>query len=142
MQRLGIVDRIYNSYLSQEEMERYETEEKLTRCLARKEYEKAEKFVKILEEKLQKSSRKKYSIKLEEQYVCFAKTLICKNRGERSARILERLLEAIRMTIPDFDGVHIRARLLTFHEISILNNIGCAYHAMEIYGQLCSYYSG
>ena len=34
------------------------------------------------------------------------------------------------MTIPEFDGIHIRARLLTFHEISILNNIGCAYHAM------------
>lgn len=130
MQRLGIVDRIYNSYLSREEMERYEIEEKLTRCLARKEYEEAEQLVEILEEKLQKASRKEYSLKLEEQYVCFARILVCKNRGESLANILERLLGAIRMTLPDFDGIHIRTRLLTFHEISILNNIGCTYHAM------------
>lgn len=130
MQRLGIVDRIYNSYLSREEMERYETEEKLTRCLARKEYGKAEELVRRLEEKLQNASRKEYSLKLEEQYVCFARILICKNQGGSAAHILEQLLAAIRMTLPDFDGVHIRTRLLTFHEISILNNIGCMYHAM------------
>lgn len=130
MQRLGIVDRIYNSYLSPEEMARYEIEEKLTRCLARKDYVQAETYVNILEEKFNKIPRKEYSIKLEEQYVCFARILIRKNRGESAEHILEQLLEAIRMTIPDFDGVHIRARLLTFHEISILNNIGCTYHVM------------
>lgn len=130
LQRLGIVDRIYNSYLSREEMERYEMEEKLTRCLARKEYGKAQELVRILEEKLQNASIKEYSLKLEEQYVCFARILIYKNQGGDAEHILEQLLEAIRMTIPDFDGVHIRTRLLTFHEISILNNIGCMYHAM------------
>lgn len=130
MQRLGIVDRIYNSYLSPEEMERYEIEEHLTRCLARKEYAQAEEYVGLLEQKLEHVQKREYSLKLEEQYVCFARILIGKNRGERAERILEGLLGALRMTIPDFDGVHINARLLTFHEISILNNIGCAYHAM------------
>lgn len=130
MQRLGIVDRIYNSYLSREEMERYEIEEHLTRCLARKEYNHAEEYVNILEIMLKDISRREYGIKLEEQYIRFARILIQKNRGESTQRILEQLLDAIRITIPDFDGMHINARLLTFHEISILNNIGCAYHAM------------
>ena len=130
MQRLGIVDRIYNSYLSPEEMERYEIEEQLTRCLARKQYVQAEKCVDILEYKLENASKREYGLKLEEQYIRFARILIRKNRGESTALILEQLLAVIRMTIPDFDGLHIRARLLTFHEISILNNIGCVYHAM------------
>lgn len=134
MQRLGIVDRLYNSYLSPEEMERYEMEEKLTRCLARKDYEKAEEFVKILEWKLGEIPRKAYSLKLEAQHVCFAKALIRKSKGASRQIVLEELLEAIRMTMPDFDGVHLRARLLTFQEISILNNIGCTYHAM---GKIC-----
>lgn len=130
MQRLGIADPIYNSYLSREEMERYEIEEQLTRCLARKEYARAAKYVDILEERLKESSKREYGIKLEEQYLYFARALICKNQGESAERIQELLLAAIHMTIPEFDGIHIRARLLTFHEISILNNIGCAYHAM------------
>ncbi len=130
MQRLGIVDRIYNSYLSREEMERYEIEERLTRCLARREYARAAKYVDILENRLKEGPKREYSVRLEEQYLCFARALICKSRGESAERILERLLSAIHMTIPDFDGVHIRARLLTFHEITILNNIGCTYHAM------------
>ena len=130
MQRLGIVDRIYNSYLTAEEMERYETEERLTRCLAKKDYAQSEKLVNLLEEKISQIPKKEYSQKLEEQYVCFAKILIRKHQGENARYILEQLIEVIRMTIPDFDGVHIRARLLTFHEISILNNIGCTYHAV------------
>ncbi len=134
MQRLGIVDRIYNSYLTPEEMERYETEERLTRCLAKKDYGQAKKLVDMLEKKFALISKKEYSLKLEEQYVCFAKVLISKNQGECVQSVLEQLMEAIRMTIPDFDGIHIRARLLTFHEISILNNIGCAYHAA---GNVC-----
>lgn len=130
MQRLGMVDRIYNSYLSREEMECYELEEKLTRCLAREEYAKAEEYADVLENKLKDISGREYSRKLETQYVWFARALICKNRGENSQYILEQLLEAIRVTIPDFDGMHIRTRLLTLHEITILNNIGCIYHAM------------
>lgn len=129
MQRLGIVDRIYNSYLTPEEMERYEAEEQLTRCLAKKDYEQAQQLVETLEAQLSQASGKGYSLKMEQQYICFAKILISKNKGESAGCILEQLLGAIRMTLPDFDGVHIRARLLTFHEITILNNIGCAYHA-------------
>lgn len=130
MQRLGIADRIYNSYLSPEEMERYEMEEKLTRCLARGEYDQAERYVEVLEGKLEKIIRKEYSFKLEEQYIRFARALIRKNEGESAHCILGLFLEAIRMTVPDFDGVHISTRLLTFHEISILNNIACTYHDM------------
>lgn len=130
MQRLGIVDRIYNIYLNQEELKRSELERQLTRCLAKGEFERSEELVERMEDMIGSVSGKEYNLKMEQQYLRFARILIQKHKGESAEHILEMLLGAVRMTIPDFDGVHIKTRLLTFHEISILNNIGCAYHNM------------
>lgn len=130
LQRLGIVDQIHNVCLSKAEMEQYEMEQCLVRCLGKKEYGKAEQLVNILERTLQKKQRNGYSRSMEEQYLRFAKVLIRKNRGESAQKTLEQLLEVIRITIPEFDGLHIKTRLLTYQEISILNNIGCSYHAI------------
>lgn len=130
MQRLGIVDRIYNVYLNQEELKRYEVEQQLTRSLAKGDFEQAQELIECMESLLQKNSGKDHSLKIEEQYLRFARILIEKNKGESPEQILGKLLDTIRMTISDFDGIHIGSRLLTFHEISILNNIGCTYHNM------------
>lgn len=129
-QRLGIIDQIHDICLSKAEMEQYEMEQHLIRCLGKKEYGKAEQLVCTLEEIIQKKPYSGYSRNMEQQYLCFARVLICKNQGESAQKILEQLLEVIQMTIPEFDGLHIRTRLLTYQEISILNNIACSYHAM------------
>ncbi|MEY8516954.1 helix-turn-helix transcriptional regulator [Lachnospiraceae bacterium 29-84] len=130
LQRLGLVDMVSCAYFGKEELERCEIKQQLTLSLGHGEYGKAEMLAAKMEEKLRGMPRKDFSIKMEEQYVRFAWALIRKHRGEKMERVLELLLETIRMTIPDFDGLHIKRRLLTFHEISILNSIGCAYHRM------------
>ncbi len=130
LQRLGIVDQIHNVCLSKAEMQQYEMEQHLVRCLGKKEYGKAKQLVAMLEEMLQKKQRSGYSRNMEEQYLRFAKVLIHKNQGESAQKILEQFLEVIRITIPEFDGLHLKTRLLTYQEISILNNIGCSYHAV------------
>lgn len=130
VQRLGIGDRIYDVYLSREEQEWCETERQLTRCLGNENFEQAEKLAEHLTENL-KHTVGRSNLKMEKQYIRFANVLIQKHRGAHPKLILEELLEIIRMTMPDFDGTHIRARLLTYHEIAILNSIGCAYHELK-----------
>lgn len=130
VQRLGIEDRIYNVYLCREEQEWCEAERQLTRCLGDRKFEQAEKLTDYLEKNLERTSDRR-SLKMEEQYLRFAKVLIQEHRGERTEQVLEELLEIIRMTMPDFDGIHIRTRLLTYHEIVILNSIGCTYHNLK-----------
>lgn len=130
LQRLGITDQICDIYHSREELERYEMEQNLVRCLGKKQFAEAERLADLLEDKIQKVQNKEYSRKMEDQYLKFARILIRKHQGESTQNILRQLLEVIHMTIPDFDGVHIKTRLLTYHEISILNNIGCCYHTI------------
>lgn len=130
LQRLGVVDRTGNMYLSREELETYELERQMERSLLKKDYVQTERLAGIMEQKINKIPEKKYMRKMEQQYLRFVRILVQKQKGERIAYILENLLDTIRMTIPDFDGIHIKTRLLTFHEIAILNEIGCTYHDM------------
>ena len=53
-QRLGIIDQVHDICLSKAEMEQYEMEQHLIRCLGKKEYGKAEQLVCTLEEIIQK----------------------------------------------------------------------------------------
>ena len=130
LQRLGIADRVYNIYLSREETEQFELEHQLMRSLRNGDFTQAELLADSIEQKIDRDSGKNYKRKIEKQYIGFARILIRKHKGEHAGQILEKLLELIRMTIPDFDGLHIKNRLLTFHEIAILKDIGCAYHDM------------
>lgn len=129
-QRLGITDRVFNIYLSQEERERHELEQQLARSLGNKDFALAERLASHMEQSINKNPGKAPKRKMEEQYLTFAKILIEKQKGRDTRWVLEGLLGAIRMTMPDFDGTHIHARLLTYHEIAILNSIGCAYHSL------------
>lgn len=130
MQRLGTVDRIYNVYANKEERERYELEQQLARSLGNRDYGQAESLVSCMEKKIAQSPGKPSCRNMEEQYLAFANVLIQKQKGKGTNWVLKGLLDAIHMTIPDFDGIHIKSRLLTYHEIAILNNIGCAYHSL------------
>lgn len=130
MQRLGTVDRIYNVYANKEERERYELEQQLARSLGNRDYGQAESLVSCMEKKIAQSPGKPFCRNMEKQYLAFANVLIQKQKGKNAGWVLKGLLDAIHMTIPDFDGIHIKSRLLTYHEIAILNNIGCAYHSL------------
>lgn len=128
MQRLGIVDRIYNIYLNRQERERYELEQQLTRCLGNRDFEQAGQLAGAIEAGIRNHPGNSVYLKMEKQYLAFARTLIEKEKGRNAEWVLKELLLAIHMTMPDFDGIHIQSRLLTYHEITILNNIGCTYH--------------
>ncbi len=130
MQRLGVTDRVCNIYLSQEEWERYELEQQLAHSLGNRDFEQAEFFASNIERNIKKNPKKAQRLKMEEQYLAFARALIQEQKGKSMQWVLQELLGAIHMTMPDFDGVHIKARLLTYHEIAILNSIGCAYHSL------------
>lgn len=128
MQRLGAANRIYHVYLNQEERERYELEQQLTRSLGSGNFEQAEYVAACMEKKIKRNSGRASWRKMEEQYLAFAKILIQKQKGKSAEWVLEELLHTIHMTMPDFDGIHIKSRLLTYHEMIILNNIGCTYY--------------
>ena len=129
-QRLGMTDNLYTTYTGREEMEIYETGKRLMRSLGNGEYEKVRRLVQQLEEKLEQAEKYKYNLHMERQYILFAKAILQKHEGVEGQRVLEMLLEAVRVTIPDFDGIHLKNKFLTFQEITILNNIGCTYHEM------------
>lgn len=129
MQRLGLTIRADSMYLSQGEREQCELEQELARSLRKGNFEQAEKIADRMEENIRKNSGKRQSLKAEEQYLNFARVLIGKYRGEPLEWVLKELLNAIHMTMPEFDG-HIRARLLTCHEIAILYSIGCTCYSI------------
>ena len=128
MQRLGMGGGMGVAYQNREEMERHQLERRLTRSLGRGDFAEVKRLIRLIEENIQKAVRKDYGLKMVEQYVRFARIMVKKREGEAPEQVLWMLMEVIRMTIPDFDGIHLQDRLLTFHEISILDNIGCAYH--------------
>ncbi len=130
MQRLGVADRIYYFYLNLEERERYELEQQLTRCLGNRDFEQAEQLAASMEAGIRNLPVNSVSLKMERQYLAFARALIEKEKGRTAEWVLHELLHAIHLTIPEFDGIHIYSRLLTYHEIAILNSIGCAYHSL------------
>lgn len=129
-QRLGITDNLYTTYMGREELGIYEIGKKLMRSLGHGDYKAAEQLVQQLEEKLESLEKRDSNVRMEEQYILFAKAILQKHEGEERQKILEMMLEAIRVTIPDFDGIHIRNKFLTSQEITILNNISCIYHEM------------
>lgn len=129
-QRLGMTDNLYTTYTGREEMEIYETGKRLMRSLGHGDYEKVRQLVRQLEQKLEETERQEGSLHMEKQYLLFAKAILEKHEGAEPEKVLNMLLEAVRGTIPDFDGIHLKNRFFTFQEISILNNISCIYHKM------------
>lgn len=123
MQRLGISDSLYSTYISREEMEVCRFVEELVWSLERLDFAESEKIVNMLESRLGKSHN------LEKQYVSFAKANIFLQKTGDHETFFDMLLKTIRMTMADFDPAKgIKRRLLTFHEITILDNI-----AIELY---------
>lgn len=130
MQRLGITDNLYTVYMGKEEMELYQTGKRLMRSIGHGAYTDAEHLVQQLEQKLKHTERRECNAGMEKQYILFARAILQKHKGAKREEVLEMMVEAAQITMPDFDGVRVKNRFLTFQEITILNNISCIYHEM------------
>lgn len=124
MQRLGVSDSLFSVYVSREEMEIHKLVQEMAWSLERLNFGKVKRIVEELEGRLGRNSH------LDRQYVAFAKARVFLDRTGDREKYFEMLLAAIRMTMADFEPEKgFQRRLLTFHEITILNNI-----AVELYG--------
>ncbi|MEG0962966.1 MAG: helix-turn-helix transcriptional regulator [Lachnospiraceae bacterium] len=129
-QRLGITETIYNTYSNPQEIELYEVEQNLMRSLGKRDFTQAQLLKEKLKQKVKQIKKKDIGIRMEEQYLLFAEAMIEGEKRSIDITILEKLIQALRITVPEFDGKHIKNHLLTFQEITILNNIACVYYAL------------
>lgn len=123
-ERLGIDENLFEMFVSKEDIESYEAIQEITRSIAGYDYVKLEKQI----ERLERLIGNKTKSNLQQQYLVFAKGVLKKGQGAASQEVMELFMQAIHMTLPDFDGVNpVRANLLTYHEITIINNIAILY---------------
>ena len=125
IEKLGVSDYAYNMYVSKEEMELYALSHKITRKLSVLDFENLEELTKEFEQKIGEKNG------LDFQYLLFTKALIAKHKGQKDEEVLKLLMSALHLTMANFniDDLEER-RLITFAEISILNNIGMLYYEM------------
>lgn len=123
MQRLGVSESIYSAFISKEEMELVRLKQKLVWKLENLDFSDIDVLVEKMESRLSDWNE------LDNQYLMFVKANIQKHNHGKPEEVLEILLEAIRITMPDFSEVqNIKKRLLTFDEITILNSIALEYY--------------
>lgn len=123
MQRLGVSESIYSAFISKEEMELVRLKQKLVWKLENLDFADIDVLVEKMESKLSDWNE------LDNQYLMFVKANIRKQNHGKPEEVLGILLEAIRITMPDFSEVqNIKKRLLTFDEITILNSIALEYY--------------
>ena len=116
MQRLGVSESIFSSFISREDMELYRLTQQLEWSVERSDNQKISEIIVELESKI----RDKHMF--EQQYVLYAKAHILSMQGGRRKEVIELLMDAIHITMPDFvpeNGT--KRRLLTFLEITILS---------------------
>ena len=122
MERLGMENSVFNIFVSKEEMELYECVQEMVRNIADGNFEELEKQIQKVEGLTKKTSH------LERQYLYFAKAELMWNKGAEPDQIMEMLMKAIHVTLPQFDGVTpMKENLLTFDEIMIINAIARKY---------------
>ncbi len=125
MQRMGMSMSIYSAFVSRREMEIYRLIQELVWKFENQDYTHVDRLITELENGIGDTDV------LEKQYLIFAKARMMKRNGEPSEAVLEKLLEAIRLTMSDFEErKNIRNRLLTFDEITVLNSIALEYYNM------------
>lgn len=128
MQRLGIDDRIFDVFESKKEMQICGMLDEMVCNIAYHEYDKLEENSKKLEELIGEGEAP------EHQYLVFAKSILKKVKGAPNEEIMEQLMWAIHMTLPEFDGVTpLETNLLTYNEITIINNIASMHAEKERY---------
>ena len=125
MQRMGVSVSIYSAFVSKREMEVYRLIQKMAWRLENQDFTNIEALIQELE------SRISVTDVLETQYLFFAKASMLKRNGGAGSEVLNILLQAIGLTMPDYaEKRNIKNRLLTFDEITVLNSIALEYYNM------------
>ena len=102
----------------------FEKIQDVTRSIARADYDQLETQIEALEQLLEKKNRSNLYL----QYLTFAKGMLKYGRGGTYEEVVKLFMNAIHMTLPNFDGVTPNENnLLTFHEIAIIDNIATMY---------------
>lgn len=128
LQRLGIENRVFDVFESKKEMQICGMLDELVRNIAHKEYDKLEENSRKLEELIGEGEAP------EHQYLVFAKSILKKVQGAPDEEIMEQFMQAIHMTLPEFDGVTpLETNLLTYNEIAIIDNIASMHAKKERY---------
>ena len=126
IERLGYENSVFDMFVSKEDMELYETVQEMVRNIADDDYDELEVQIAKMEELTQNAP------KLEQQYLIFAKGQLKKHRGGEAKEVMDLYMQAIHITLPEFDGkTPLHQNLLTFDEITIINNIAMQYAREE-----------
>lgn len=130
LQRLGIEDRMFTVFESKEEMQICEMLDEVMGNIAHYEYDKLEEHTKELEELIGEGQG------LQWQYLAFAKAILEERHGAPDEAVMDMFMQAIGMTLPEFDGVTpLEMNLLTFNEIAIINSIAVMHAKMGRFEQ-------
>lgn len=118
LQRLGVDDRSVDVFVSKMEMQISEALERVRDDIVHRQYDRLEEHVGELEKLIGEGHEP------EQQYLAFAKTILKETQGAPDEEVMELYMQAIGMTLPEFDGVTpLEMNLLTFNEIAIINCI-------------------
>lgn len=125
LERLGIENNVFNSFVSKEEMEFYEIIQDVLRNITDGNLEELELHV----EKMEKITENMADV--EKQCLYLAKGVLSRRNENEHGETMEWFMKAIHATLPSFDGVTpLKKNLLTFDEIMIINSIAVQ-HAKE-----------
>ncbi|QSX05326.1 helix-turn-helix transcriptional regulator [Sedimentibacter sp. zth1] len=123
MQRMGQSGEMYDAYIGTQDFEIHETKFKIRSAIIACNYELASELL-IKLKKLNNENDNNDNIS--KQFIMYIEVIL-KAKGVYDKYSLKVLEDAIRLTMPSYGKTKIYERLLTFDEITILNNIGNAY---------------
>ncbi len=125
VERLGTQYGMFTEFVSKEEAKYYELKQNVRRAIIEQNYEELFQLLDEMETCIDSK------ISYESQYYLYAKGVNCSQNGASNETVMQYFMEAIRITLPDFDGKEPQERnLLTFDEITIINTIA-SIHASE-----------
>lgn len=123
LERLGIETDMFDAFVNQEELEFYELKKSMSRCIAKLDMKEVEYAYVNLMERL--SDKQKES---EKQYLMWIDAVLMIGKGDSPDRVRKLLMEAIHLTLPEFDGkTPLINNLLTYDEIIIINSLASQY---------------
>lgn len=130
LQRLGVEDRLFDVFESKKEMQTYRMLDTVVHDIAYRQYDKLEEHIGELEELIGDGCEPQH------QYLAFAKGVLAEKQGAPDEKVMEMYMQAIRMTLPEFDGVTpLETNLLTFNEITVINSIAIMHAKKERFEQ-------
>lgn len=125
LERLGTENGAFTQFVSKDEAEFYQLKRKIREAIIEQKDEELERLL----QKMEKSIDSK--IIFEKQYFLYAKGTLHLKKKKEYQKVMNYYMEAIHITLPDFNGVEpLKRNLLTFDEITIINAIA-SIHAKE-----------